>query len=291
MGKVIFRIFVSMAVLISFVASSMVIQQYKAEASFKTIKRETKREVSPTGVFVFKAEGEPIKIRIKQDILDQKYYVLAFRDGKKIFDEAQSVNESSWRIQEIQDNDSGRIFYCIAPGTEPDYALLMGYDPEKKKWMIYIDSRKFDNDVHGAALLGVDDKGELGLTFSTPGEASHSYDFFWDKDSSWFGYKDLGVKGQIVAKPKKEEKKNVWFYSAHGFEYWLTVASPKGNNTYAVSVTATHNGKFHQLYIEEIRSDNGVAYTRQMDRYSGNWSSWDHSDYAQAMWQAVQKYF
>lgn len=292
MGKNLFRILVSMSVLISFIVGGMIIQQNIAEASFKEIKKEFKKGISATDVFVFKADGEPVKIRIKQDILSQKYYVLAFLDGEKIFDEEQTADKNIWMIREIQDKDSGRYFYCVSPGIEdPDYSMIMGYDPDKKKWMKYVDSSNFKNDVHGAAHILVNDKGDLRLNFNYPGEASHAYDFFWDDNSKWFGYNDLGVKGTIIHKQEKQKQKNVWFASVYDNDHWITQADYIGDNTYSASVTITRNGQFINFYPCKVKSKDGVAYKSDFDRSNGKWSAWHHDDYTQAMWDAIKQNF
>lgn len=82
---------------------------------------------------------------------------------------------------------------------------------------------------------------------------------------------------------------NIWFFSRSGLDYWLTEATDEGNNVYSVSVTATKNGQFHQLYVYRVTSENGLAYTSSYDRMSGKWESWYHDDFAQALWQAVQE--
>lgn len=81
---------------------------------------------------------------------------------------------------------------------------------------------------------------------------------------------------------------NIWFYSQSGLDYWLTKATNEGNNVYTVSVKATSNGQFHQLYVYRVTSENGLAYTSSYDRMSGKWESWYHDDFAQALWQAVR---
>ncbi|MCR5176238.1 MAG: hypothetical protein K6C05_05250 [Anaerovibrio sp.] len=84
---------------------------------------------------------------------------------------------------------------------------------------------------------------------------------------------------------------NVWFYSSSGLDYWLTKVSSEGNGVYTASVTAKHNGQFHQLYVYKVKSENGLAYSSKYDRSDGTWSSWYHDGFAQAMWRGIQDYF
>lgn len=82
---------------------------------------------------------------------------------------------------------------------------------------------------------------------------------------------------------------NIWFYSRSGLDYWLTKATNEGDNVYTVSVTATNNGQFHQLYVYRVTAENGLAYTSSFDRMSGKWGAWYHNDFAQSLWRAVQE--
>lgn len=84
---------------------------------------------------------------------------------------------------------------------------------------------------------------------------------------------------------------NIWFYSSSGIDHWLTKVKNEGGGVYTASVTTTRNGQFHQLHVYRVTSENGVAYTSTYDRMSGQWESWHHSDYAQALWKAIQENF
>lgn len=89
----------------------------------------------------------------------------------------------------------------------------------------------------------------------------------------------------------QELKQHVWFYSMDGMDYWITGAKKQNDNTYGVSVNQTCNGKMGTFHIYDVKYEGGLAYTSHLTRISGNWSEWEHSDFADAMWKACVEYF
>ena len=88
------------------------------------------------------------------------------------------------------------------------------------------------------------------------------------------------------------QQKDVWFYSDGDMEYWITGAKKHEDSTYGVTVTPACNGKMGTIFhIYEVKCENGVAYTSYFYRMKGTWGEWEHSDFAQALWNACVEYY
>lgn len=151
---------------------------------------------SKSNVILLESITEPIKIRVKKDIWDNHLYIMSFKDKKKIFEEVLEYDEKTWDIKEIQDDTSGRTFYVLSPGMERYNVKIMGYDPDKKTWLTYVKSNNFYSGVDTYdETINIDGNGNLKLSFIGSGwSGKHDYLLFWDNDTRWFGYKDLGIR-------------------------------------------------------------------------------------------------
>lgn len=169
-----------------------------AFAEFRTIKDDPwfnfGRDSSGNSMqttMVFEAEGEPVKIRVKEKIFnDKKYEIMAFVNKNKV-SEKETRDGVAWKITEIKDDDSNRIFYLINTQYGNDY--VMGFDRENLKWQTYIDSSQLENPDHGIPDITVRG-GRLLVQYKSliHRETAYTYYLYWDEDEHWLSYECAG---------------------------------------------------------------------------------------------------
>lgn len=168
-----------------------------AMAGFYSVKSIKGATLVKENTIVFEAIGEPIKIRIKKDWFSDDVYLVVHHDKKKIYDE-KIAKEHYYSIEEICDEESGHILYIVSTGSEPAQ-YIMGHDRDNNKWLTYTNNYKQhpsrnDIDYQTFAI----DNGHLDLKCHVSGlnGGDYIYRFFWDRQSKWLGYSDLGFYGR-----------------------------------------------------------------------------------------------
>lgn len=109
---------------------------------------------------------------------------------------------------------------------------------------------------------------------------------------------DSGVQCYSIVQAQELEN-HIWFYSIDNrydngksdhIEYWITAGDKRNDGTYCVSVTQTCNGKTGVTHLYDVKCENGIAYTNLYHKMNGTWGGWEHSDFAQALWNACSEY-
>ena len=106
-------------------------------------------------------------------------------------------------MERVRDEDSGRIFYLF---SQSRHATAFGYDPVKRTWQEYINSKNYYagyDKPHANLIVNKDNELELSFFVFGDGVQNHIYRFFWDDKANWFGYRDLGY---YVFKGGKNQK-------------------------------------------------------------------------------------
>lgn len=126
---------------------------------------------------------------------DAKRFHLTVKLGKKyVFKKHFPEVEGGYSIMVIKDTATSRMFYAV---QSIDQAYLYGYEGETEKFETYIDSDNYLNKYNGDSIIAVTRSGDLILAFEPPYASRISpnqrYSFFWDDNTIWFAYRDLGT--------------------------------------------------------------------------------------------------
>lgn len=126
---------------------------------------------------------------------DAKRFHLTVKLGKKyVFKKHFPEVEGGYYISVIKDTATSRMFYAV---QSVDQAFLYGYEGETAKFETYIDSDNYLNKYNGDSIIAVTRSGDLILAFEPPYASRVSpnqrYSFFWDDNTIWFAYRDLGT--------------------------------------------------------------------------------------------------
>lgn len=126
---------------------------------------------------------------------DAKRFHLTVKLGKKyVFKKHFPEVEGGYYISVIKDTATSRMFYAV---QSADQAFLYGYEGETAKFETYIDSDNYLNKYNGDSIIAVTRSGDLILAFEPPYASRVSpnqrYSFFWDDNTIWFAYRDLGT--------------------------------------------------------------------------------------------------
>lgn len=135
--------------------------------------------------------GIPTEIKIQTD--KTGYCVLNITQSKKDVYSAYLLPSDEMRdLEQIQDKDSGRIFYVI---NGYHHSFIYGYDSIDDKWKKYVDSSDYNSGYNRpGTVITVKDGEKLQLSFFVFGNGvqNHIYELFWDQKANRFGSNDLG---------------------------------------------------------------------------------------------------
>ncbi|MCR5756694.1 MAG: hypothetical protein K6F95_02140 [Selenomonas sp.] len=126
---------------------------------------------------------------------DDKRFHLTVKLGKNyVFKKHFPEVEGGYSLMVIKDTSTSRMFYAV---QSVDQAYLYGYEGETGKFETYIDSDNYLNKYNGDSVIAVTRSGNLILAFEPAYVSSVSpnqrYSFFWDDNTLWFAYRDLGT--------------------------------------------------------------------------------------------------
>lgn len=142
------------------------------------------------GKLSYNEQGQNILITMKS-INERVDQLTVYKDNNIIYSTRMNhAHREIYTVHWIHDIKTNRYFYILNSG---DTAWLMGFDREMNKWQVYADCKNYRNTVNGKAKIDVQNY-ELYLTFLNDRGNAQMYHLFWDSDSNWFGYDDLGIR-------------------------------------------------------------------------------------------------
>ena len=141
-----------------------------------------------------------IKIKIGNHFLDSGNNLYIYMNDHKIAGRTVPRDLKKYTIKQVQDVDTGRVFYTFNARLGYSPALMMGYDPINKKWQTYIDSTSAAFPVEcrrlGYPSFYVNNDHLYFRYFfpniddlPTPPDAIYS--LVWDAGANWIGYSML----------------------------------------------------------------------------------------------------
>ena len=144
----------------------------------------------------FTEYDKTIKIKIGNHILDNGNSLYIYMDNHKIASVAIPTDSKKYTIKQVEDVDTGRVFYTFNTHLDFPPAFMMGYDSVNKKLQIYIDStsNSFPSNLRrlGHPSFYVND-GNLYFRyafdhFGDPTPPDAFYSLTWDAGANWIGY-------------------------------------------------------------------------------------------------------
>ena len=130
---------------------------------------------------------------------DKRLHLLVWLDGKKIDDEYFPKVDYGYTFRVIKNTSNSEQFYVL---QSIDRVCLLGYSPDAKKLIVYIDSQNYAHERDAYPYIVALENGNLVLVFEKSGRCQR-YRFTWDADAKWFGYSDLGAGWGSIAKDKQ----------------------------------------------------------------------------------------
>ena len=144
----------------------------------------------------FKEYDKTIKIKIGNHLFNNANTLYIYKDDQKIDSIAIPVDLKKYTIKQIEDVDTGRVFYIFNSHLDYPPAFMMGYDSINKKWQVYINStsNSFPSNFRRLAhpSFYVND-GNLYFRyafdhFGDPTPPDAIYSLVWDAGANWIGY-------------------------------------------------------------------------------------------------------